>query len=584
MSNKKDHVVQLKYVLIISLFFLLSFILLFLLRSHDDNRLVSWKDIFEEVSPIKIFFALIGGIFLSYIFSLIRSFERWPGITLFLLSFLISVLFWNEPEVIVDASRYFTQAKHLAIYGTGFFIREWGKDISAWTDLPLMPFIYGLIFKVFGESRIYIQIFTSLMFSMSTVFTYLAGKTLWDKNTGFYAGLFLMGIPYLFTQVPLMLVDVPTMFFFTLSVYVFFIALEKGGAFIPLSSIVIFLAFFSKYSVWLMMSVFPVIVAVYSLRPSAMSNETSPLPHPPLLRGGNSKLQTPNYLYRSLLVVFISGILIGIVFWYKFDVFSEQIRILMTYQKEGLRRWGEGFFSTFFFQINPFITLFALYSVFAAVKKKDIRYLIIIWLLILVFLFQIKRIRYLMIVFPMFCLMASYGLAQIKNKSITRFVALSVFAYSLIIALFAYLPFIKTISMVNLRDAGRFLNSLDSRGAEVLLHFSEDPVLNPSVSVPILDIYTDKKVTYEYDKAFLLSKGNTTDSAFRFAWEYKNPEYYTNNSSDTSDMAFVVITDTIDSDLSSHIKEKTKEFNNSINFNVPEKRFSYTTYVTVYHN
>jgi 4-amino-4-deoxy-L-arabinose transferase-like glycosyltransferase len=137
----------------------------------------------------------------------------------------------------VDTSRYFTQAKHLEMYGIKYFMHEWGKGISAWTDLPLISFFYGLIFKFFGESRIYIQIFTTFLFSMTCVITFFIGKTLWDEETGFLAGLLLLGTPYLFSQIPLMLIDVPTMLFLTLSVFTYIRAIEKGGIWIGTLSI-----------------------------------------------------------------------------------------------------------------------------------------------------------------------------------------------------------------------------------------------------------------------------------------------------------------------------------------------------------
>src|SRR5208282_6633323 len=121
---------------------------------------------------------------------------RYPAPFLFALSFCCASLLWREPEMIVDASRYFTQAKHLELYGTGYFLREWGKTIEVWTDMPLMSFIYGLVFRYLGEARIYIQLVTTLLFSFTVVLTYMIGKTLWDKETGFYGAMFLLGIPY----------------------------------------------------------------------------------------------------------------------------------------------------------------------------------------------------------------------------------------------------------------------------------------------------------------------------------------------------------------------------------------------------
>ena len=231
------------HTLLISLFTLSVFPVLFIFRSVDDNRLTSWQWTFAHVDVSWIFLALILGIIFAYLLSRVSFPEHAPVLFLFLSSFVVSIIFWKEPEVLVDASRYFTQAKHLKVYGIKYFITEWGRDIHAWTDLPLVPFLYGLIFKSLGESRMYIQILTTFFFSMTCVLTYLIGKTLWDRDTGFFGGMLLLGIPYLLPQVPLMLVDIPTMFFLTLSIFTFIKAMERGRSCIAFSSCAVFLAF-----------------------------------------------------------------------------------------------------------------------------------------------------------------------------------------------------------------------------------------------------------------------------------------------------------------------------------------------------
>ena len=374
--------------------------------------------------------------------------ERYPSFLLFGSSFAVAACFWSEPEVIVDASRYFAEAKYLEVYGVGFFLREWGRAIPVWTDLPVVPFFYGLIFKVFGESRFYIQIFTSLLFALSLVLTYQVGKRLWDADTGFYAGLLLLGIPYLYSQVPLMLVDVPSMFFLLLAIFSFLSALEKGKApSILLSSVAITLAFYAKYSMWLMLSVLIIIALTY--------------------RNSLSGLKTSVYLTRAFAIFLASAFLIGAVFIYNYDSLSEQIRLLLSYQRPGLHRWGESYLSTFFFQIHPLITLAAAYSLYEAWRKKDIRYLGLLWLVALVFFFRIRRIRYIIMVFPMLTLMASYGLQRIRQKEIVRFISLSVVAFSFAVGMSAYLPFLQQNSASNLGNAGKYLDSLEITGAEV---------------------------------------------------------------------------------------------------------------------
>jgi 4-amino-4-deoxy-L-arabinose transferase-like glycosyltransferase len=239
------------------------FLLQYLFRSFDDNRLTSWKWTFVNVDLAWFMPGLIVGTF--FVYAVFRSSfaVQKPLLFLAISSFAVSTIFWKTPEVIMDSSRYFTQAKHLEAYGASYFLKEWGNGINAWTDLPLMPFIYGLVFKFFGESRAYIQIITSSLFSMTVVVTCLTGRTLWDEETGFFAGAMLLGIPYLYSQIPLMLVDVPTMFFLTLSIFTFIKAMESGRGWILFSALSIFCAVLSKYSTWMMLSVLVVIFLVY---------------------------------------------------------------------------------------------------------------------------------------------------------------------------------------------------------------------------------------------------------------------------------------------------------------------------------
>ncbi|MBI4689982.1 MAG: glycosyltransferase family 39 protein [Nitrospirae bacterium] len=601
------------YILIISLLTLIVFIVLFSLRSIDDNRLTNWQWAFSFVNASRVFLILVLGIFPAYILSRISLLDHYPASFLFFFSYMITTLIWKEPEVIVDASRYFTQAKHLEVYGIGYFFREWGRSIVAWTDMPLIPFFYGLIFRFFGESRLYIQMFTTFLLSMTVVLTYLIGKSLWSKDIGFFGGLLLLGIPYLLIQTPLMLVDVPTMFFLILSIFTFIKALNCGGMWIGFSSAAVFLCFFSKYSTWLMMSVLVVIFIVYfftkkspSPLPSPAGGEgtKSPLsrevqgcvsPHSmgecslisPPLRGGDEgegvSLYSKKVIYRGISVISIAFLLIGIVFWYKFDVFSEQIRLLATYQKAGLGRWSESFISTFFFQVHPFITAAALYSIYAALKKRDPKYIIIIWLVLLTVLLRIKRIRYIIMIFPMLSLMASYGLAQIRDKEIIRFISLCVVIFSFVTAIFVYLPFMQKISIVNLKDGGKFLDSLNEPNVEVFVLPSKDPVCNPAISVPILDLFTKKNIKYEYDNiAYYQTWENIEKSPLRFTWEYKNPGYYAWSNDSAKDAAVVVISEEPEDFLPERVKLRLKGYGISRVFNTYDDVFSYRTSISVY--
>jgi hypothetical protein len=549
------------YILLISFLILYTFVVLFLLRGLDDNRLASWEWAFLYADPAKIFLILIFSILIAYFLSRLTFADKHPELFLFIFSFAISSLFWREPEIILDASRYFTQAKHLEVYGAGYFLREWGKAIPAWTDMPVMPFLYGLMFKFFGEARIYVQIFTSILFSLTTALTYLIGSTIWNRDTGLIGGILFLGIPCILVNVPLMMVDVPVMFFVALSVFLFIKALEHGKLFIVASACSIALALLTKYSAWLMLSVLTVILVVYSIRES----------------GERKKI-----IIRGMLVMSVSGLLAGAFILYKLDVFSEQIRFLLSFQKPGLKRWGESFLSTFFFQTHPFITIAAGYSVYSAIRKKDLKYLIILWMVLLVLLFQIKRSRYIMMIFPMLSLMASYGLMHIKNRGMIKFFAFCIACVSVVVAAHAYLPMTEKISLVNIRDAGEYINSLNGDTVELFTSQTGESEANITVTVPILDIFTSKKINYEYVRSIPIDKREVENLPLRFTWEYKNPDYYSDVNEKKNLPVVALISDDKTLKLPVYIEGRIRDYRRVKRFTISDEMFRFQVFVSVY--
>jgi len=506
--------------ILIGLLTVATYLLLLAGRSLDNNSLVAWRWVFAVTDPAKVLLAVFIVAIIAYAASKVSLAERYHIPVLFVVSFAVAALFWRVPEVIVDTSRYFTQAKHLGLYGIAHFFQQWGRSIGVWTDLPLVPFIYGLTFKLLGESRLYIQVLTTLLFSSTVVLTYKIGRTIWNSDTGFIGGLLLLGIPYLFTQVPLTLVDIPAMFFLALAVFTFIKALTRGGVLlITLSSSSVFAALMSKYSNWLMLSVLCVAVVIYFFtgrrEESIQNGQTLP--------SGRAQYAV---LYRGALITVIASVLAGSVIALKFDVFAAQIALLADYQRNGLARWGESHISTFLFQVHPFISLAAVWSAYAAVSKRDPRYLIVAWIVLLMLLLQVERARYMVVAFPMLALMASYGLQQVKREDLRRYVALCAVGSSLAVAFFGYLPFMQRISTVNLKDAGAYLNSLDSKSVLVVTRPVDGHVqVNPAVAVPLLDLFTERPISYSYTSAEPpLEKVST--SSLRFTWDYRNPAYY----------------------------------------------------------
>ncbi|MHC4221991.1 MAG: ArnT family glycosyltransferase, partial [Planctomycetota bacterium] len=484
------------------------------------------------------------------------------NILVFLLSasFMVCATLWSQPENIVDASRYFLQAKSLASNGPAYFIDEWGYGIAAWTDLPLVPFIYGMIFKFVGEYRLAIQAVTTLFFCGTVLLTFLIGTELWDEETGLYAGALLLGMPFLLTQVPLMLVDIPTMFFLSLAVYTTLKAVKTGTvSWLGTAIISIVLALLCKYSTWLMLTVLPVI---------AIS-----------CRGGCwAKLGKQITFVLTGVLIFLIILLTG-----KSDLIVSQIDLLISYQLPGLDRWQESHISTFLYQVHPFITLAALYSIYLAWRKRDVRYMVVIWMLLLVLLLEIKRIRYALIAFPMLALMAAYALRQISDSRIRNYLVLCIIVSSLTVTLYGYSSFMSITSANNIKQAGVFLNNIKSPAVEVIVLPQTKSSINPAVSIPLLDLFTNKNLVYRNQLLLIPESGHQylKKSSLRFSWEYNLANYYEMDN-ETGPGAIVVISTANTQSLPAEIIERLNGYYLKRRFAQNEGVYRYSTIVDIY--
>lgn len=529
----------------------------YLLRDLDDSRLTSWSWVFGARSPAALLALAAAAAVAAHAVARALPARR-AELVLFLCAYGVGACFWSEPEPIVDAARYFVQAKHLELYGPLHFLRAWGRDIPAWTDLPLVPFLYGLVLRLSGESRVALQAFTTLLFAGAAVLTSRIARALWDdEEAGFTAGAFLLAMPYLLTQVPLALVDVPTMFFLALAVSATLAAMRGGGRTrILAAGAATFLALASKYSAWLLLTVLPV----------------AALAEP---RGRRRQA-----LGVAAAVAGIAAALVVALALARVDVVARQAALLLGYQAPGLRRWGESFLSTFLFQVHPFVALAAIASAGVAIRRRDTRWIVAAWPVLLLLALGVRRIRYLVPAFPFLAILAAYGLGALRSGGTRRAVLASAVLSSLAVGLHGFLPFLRATSAENLKEAGAYLDRLRADRVEVATAYAGEPEVNPAVSVPILDLFTAKPLVYRDEGLPRPAGPHAETSPLRFTWELGVVPFYAPHGPDRA-AAVAVLSDGA-SALPPRVAERLRGYVLDRSFATPEDPFQHATHVLVF--
>jgi 4-amino-4-deoxy-L-arabinose transferase-like glycosyltransferase len=412
-------------------------------------------------------------------------------IILFIIPFFLAALFWTIPEVNPDTTRYFRYAKYLEQFGLVQFIKDWGDSLWVHTDSIFPPLTYGIIFRIFGELRFNIQLLTSFMFAFTSVCTYYIGKHLFNERVGFYAALILATMPHLLCQVPLMLVDTFTIFFITLSVLLFIIAIKPSSShhliWIIFTALSIILTFLSKEtSALVFIGVFPTLALIFSYSKTGFDKGV-------FLRG-------------------ISTILLSVLFGLPMFILKHEV--FMTQSMGSLGRRALSLAPKFspyavypvslLYQVGFVVILLAIFSFFTFVYKRNWVYVsLLAWTVIPFFVLMNTRIRYLMIIYPAIALMASITLDKINNREIRRYFLASIIICSTVISLFVYLPYLQNYSDRHLVDAAEYTNRFyPNTNIAIFTIYDDSPHPGRERTLaPIFDYYSLNQIQwYNHEK------------------------------------------------------------------------------------
>ncbi|MDI6744139.1 MAG: glycosyltransferase family 39 protein [Thermodesulfovibrionales bacterium] len=109
---------------------------------------------------------------------------------------------------------------------------EWSRrlDLSYYSKGPMIAYLIAIGTAVFGDNVFGIRIMAVISSALSSVLLYLLGKKMFDEKTGLAAAVLMQVIPLYSAYGVLFTIDSPFIFFWVLSLYLFWRAIEQQSS------------------------------------------------------------------------------------------------------------------------------------------------------------------------------------------------------------------------------------------------------------------------------------------------------------------------------------------------------------------
>jgi 4-amino-4-deoxy-L-arabinose transferase-like glycosyltransferase len=560
-----------------NIFLLLFFWLLFILNIWIINRgsgfTVPREMLFRNYADLKLpilIFPLVLLIFYflgKYLFSFLTKVKpKTRTVIIFLLGLISAFSLFGTVQTNPDMGRYQVEAKYLAENGVVKFFKEWGVFYCP-IDFPVIPFFYGLSYKIFGEGEWAVLLVNLFFFAGVLFFTYKIAEKLFNKKVATLSIILLSTTPFVLTQTPLFLVDIGQTFFLVLSIYLLIKNFGENSILLSfLTAVIISLASFTKgHAVLFFAPVF-----IFSLLKTFTDKDFRKnffitwglalildllalyLKKDWFLNWIFKALPTESFI-ASLLPLVIIGIalLVGLMI-------SLKNKELATFIKEKIpgKYWLIGFYLIFIFlfifgnskafylrtpipAMNIIVACLFYLSPFFIYKKHSKEGLFLLFWALTPLFIPNTMFKYQLPAYPAIMILASFSLASIAktNKKLWRFMVL-ILAFSATITYFFFLPMINTHVKNNFRNAVRYADErnpnkivllffpIGDYGQTLLKSLDKSLCSNPPTVldlcpmppslVDIMDYYSDNKIIYMNNENFIkeIETGNIPDMVF----------------------------------------------------------------------
>ncbi len=169
-------------------------------------------------------------------------------------TFFLIYRLWDGSLASWDEAVYATVAKEIVLSGDWFNLTLGG---TPWVDKPpLAIWFTALFYKIFGIHELSARLFSSLCGVGTVLVTYLLGRELFNRWTGFLGALVLLSSMHYFRYVRFGMMDSPLTFFMSLSLFFFWTGRYRNR-YLLFSGVAAGLALMTKS--WAAFFIFPIV-------------------------------------------------------------------------------------------------------------------------------------------------------------------------------------------------------------------------------------------------------------------------------------------------------------------------------------
>ncbi len=388
-----------------------------------------------------------------------------------------------------------THDDNLRYINIGRTLAEEGKYIgNFWNSPPLVPFMIFLLYSsgvnLFAITFI-IPLFFIILFLIANFYLF---RTLYNRTIGYLVMFMIITLPSFLRWASKISTDLPSATFAVLSMFFFYLGIEKERKHLVLSSLFFVLSLLSKIS-----GIMLVIVYTFYI----------------LYRRKLNILKTKEFLLSISIATIIPSVVMAVLYVSDPSIFSfKSIYHAVLYQ-------GQGLMIKFF--LNP-LFLFVPLGIWKVIKDikngKNIEkehMLIILAIVSFLFLFtrMITLMRYLTVIYGMISFLSIYGLFALRKGKLA-------FLFVLILSAGLIVGFINTVYLMDIDNNTRY-GVYDV--AEYISKFLGNEIIAAGMIGKYLTTYTSKNIVLFPTYVDIDNKTITYEEYFDIITNPSNPNY-----------------------------------------------------------